>query len=220
MSSITYTVDNCNLLSDVLLRNLYDNAGKRITTSDLLVMGRISPTRRPTCLSILHEAKDKGIVVCEGKGNFRWRFVGRESDLKRTFAADQPCNSSTRKFSKRKASDKTSDDEALPKRRLPDTSNCRKCGGSGKWVNPHNSSDVRPCFYCRTKEAEEANRKRDDHSDDHEHTKPPTIEALPDLKDLKASVAAALELLGKHQVTLDDLTEKVARKTAGTLKCP
>jgi hypothetical protein len=28
---------------------------------------------------------------------------------------------------------------------------CRKCNGSGKWVNPHNSSDVRECFACKGK---------------------------------------------------------------------
>lgn len=27
-------------------------------------------------------------------------------------------------------------------------SNCAKCSGSGKWINPKNQQDIRSCFYC------------------------------------------------------------------------
>ena len=32
---------------------------------------------------------------------------------------------------------------------MPST-NCLRCNGSGQWVNPRNSADIRPCFGCQT----------------------------------------------------------------------
>ena len=45
-----------------------------------------------------------------------------------------------------------------------DETPCKKCNGSGKWVNPRNSSDKRDCFTCKGQGIVKTNfrRKKDD----------------------------------------------------------
>lgn len=103
------------------------------STSEVLKASGLSMSARGQNLKVLMTLHSMELVSRTGKGSFSWRL-------------DKPYDNAD--LAKFKVDDSGDEEKPAPAPKPAEKTPCRKCNGSGKWVNPRNTEDKRDCFAC------------------------------------------------------------------------